>query len=175
LLCSRLHLEVVVLSLRLMICHRKVMFSKEFTMEPWMIAAREGIRDLTSRYNSNGDSGRFDEVRPLFHDDAEMHVGGRAHVGLEEIMTIFTGTKATLHASDRPKYIRHFTATHKIDLIDEDRANGRLYFCVLTSIGVDHWGVYTDTYLRKADGVWRFARRVVKVDGRVENSLFRDA
>lgn len=143
-------------------------------MQPWEIEARESIRDLTTRYNSNGDTGRFAEVRALFHDDAEMHLDGRPYVGIEEVMTIFTGTQGTLHASDRPPLIRHFTATHQIDLVDENNARGRLYFLTLTGIGPDHWGTYMDHYRKGDDGRWRFARRSVKIEGQAANSLFRD-
>ena len=141
-------------------------------MQPWEIDARESIRDLTTRYNSNGDTGRFGEVRKLFHDDAEMHIEGKPYVGVEEVMTIFTGTKDRISASDGPPLIRHFTGTHQIDLIDETNARGRLYFFVTTAIGPDHWGTYMDHYRKGDDGVWRFARRSVKVEGRSPNSVF---
>ena len=32
-------------------------------MESWELVARESVRDLVARYNANGDSGRFDEMR----------------------------------------------------------------------------------------------------------------
>lgn len=143
-------------------------------MEVWELIARESIRDLVARYNSNGDSGRFHEVQPLFHDDAEMHIEGTAYVGIEEIMSIFTGTEARLQNGAAPGYLRHFTATHKIDVLDEGNATGRLYFFVVTPVGPDHWGVYSDKYRRGADGIWRFQRRSVKVDGKSPNSLFAD-
>ena len=55
------------------------------------VIAREQIRDLVSRYNANGDSGRFERVRELFCPDATMQIGrGRTYDGLDEIMTIFT-------------------------------------------------------------------------------------
>jgi SnoaL-like domain len=141
-------------------------------MQPWEVDARECIRDLTTRYNSNGDSGRFNEVRALFHDDAEMHLEGRPYIGIDEVMTIFTGTQDQLNATDAPPLLRHFTATHQIDLIDSDHARGRLYFYVFTAIGADHWGTYMDHYRRGVDGNWRFARRSVKVEGRASNSVF---
>lgn len=141
-------------------------------MEPWEIDARECIRDLVARYNSNGDSGRFDDVRALFHDDAEMDIEGHVHVGLDSIMTIFTGTQNVMRASPGPTRVRHFTSTHQIDLTDQANARGRLYFVVMTNIGVDHWGTYRDLYRRGIDGRWRFARRSVAVDGRSPNSLF---
>jgi ketosteroid isomerase-like protein len=153
-------------------------------MELWEVTARESIRDLTTRYNSNGDAGRFANVRELFHDDAVMDLEGEVKTGLDEIMTIFTGTQSKLHgthassSAEAPRekaalpYVRHFTATHQIDLIDEYNASGRLYFFVVTPIGPDHWGRYTDIYRKNAAGQWKFARRHVKVDGRSENSLF---
>jgi SnoaL-like domain len=141
-------------------------------MDVWELIARESIRDLVARYNSNGDSGRFHEVRPLFHDDAEMHLEGEAYIGIEQIMTIFTGTKSRLENSDASGYLRHFGGTHKIEIADQDNASGRLYFFVVTAIGPDHWGVYSDKYRRGSDGTWRFQRRSVKVDGRSPNSLF---
>jgi ketosteroid isomerase-like protein len=153
-------------------------------VELWEISARESIRDLTTRYNSNGDAGRFANVRELFLDDAVMDLEGEVKTGLDEIMTIFTGTQSKLHdipAAGAPgapiekaalPYVRHFTATHQIDLVDENNATGRLYFFVVTPIGPDHWGRYTDTYRTNAAGQWKFARRHVKVDGRSANSLF---
>jgi ketosteroid isomerase-like protein len=153
-------------------------------VELWEISARESIRDLTTRYNSNGDAGRFANVRQLFLDDAVMDLEGEVKTGLDEIMTIFTGTQSKLHdipAAGIPgapiekaalPYVRHFTATHQIDLVDENNATGRLYFFVVTPIGPDHWGRYTDTYRTNAEGQWKFARRHVKVDGRSANSLF---
>ena len=153
-------------------------------MELWQISARESIRDLTTRYNSNGDSGRFAQVRELFLNDAVMDLEGKVHSGIEEVMTIFTGTQSRLRsAQDSPSaenekpvtpYVRHFTGTHQIDLVDENNATGRLYFFVVTPIGPDHWGRYTDVYKTDAAGNWRFARRHVKVDGKSANALFGD-
>jgi hypothetical protein len=31
-------------------------------MELWELIAREGIRDLVTRYNSNGDTGRLEQL-----------------------------------------------------------------------------------------------------------------
>lgn len=143
-------------------------------MQPWEIDARESIRDLAIRYNSNGDTGRFEEVRKLFHDDAEMHLEGRSYIGIEEVMTIFTGTKDRLDTNAGPPLVRHFGATHQIDLVDENNARGRLYFFVIANSGPDHWGTYMDVYRRDADGDgrWKFARRSVKVEGRAGASVF---
>lgn len=137
-------------------------------MELWELTAREAIRDLVARYNANGDTGRFEQVLELFAPTAVMELdGGRTFDGKAEIETIFTGATAGFDDWDGPVYLRHFTATLQIDVIDEARAKGRCYFAVVTSIGLDHWGRYIDEY-GVVDGAWRFTRRRVTTDGRVE-------
>jgi hypothetical protein len=141
--------------------------------------AREAIRDLVARYNSYSDSGRFEPLFGLFAPDAVMETGDLGgeftrYDGLEEITRIFTGAQDRVRSrpdSESPAYIRHFTATHQIDLIDTDHATGRLYFAVLMTHGLDHWGRYIDRYVR-FDGGWKFAHRKVYVDGGVAESWF---
>ncbi|MGA0879447.1 MAG: nuclear transport factor 2 family protein, partial [Ilumatobacteraceae bacterium] len=141
-------------------------------MEMWELAARESIRDLVARYNANGDSGRFAQVRELFSAEATMDIGdGRVYRGRDEVMTIFTRTKDGTGATSGLTHVRHTTSTHQIDLIDESSATGRLYFAVLTDIGLDHWGRYVDRYTVEG-GRWKFASRVVSVDGWSPQSLF---
>jgi hypothetical protein len=141
-------------------------------MEHWELAAREAIRDLVARYNANGDTARFAQVIELFAPDAVMDVGdGRLYTGHNEILTVFTRARDHAEGDHSPVYLRHLTATHQIDLIDEMTARGRCYYQVLTAIGIDHWGRYIDDY-RTVDGRWLFARRRVTVDGRAPASLF---
>jgi hypothetical protein len=143
--------------------------------------AREAIRDLVARYNSNSDAGRFGPLFELFAPDAVMETGDLGaeltrYEGLEGITRIFTGAKDRVESrpdTASPGYIRHFTATHQIDLVDADHAGGRLYFAVLMTHGLDHWGRYIDQYVR-LDGRWKFAHRKVYVDGRVAGSWFAD-
>lgn len=101
-------------------------------MELWEIEARDAIRDLVVRYNSNGDAGRFAEVMELFAADAVMVLDDHVRTGREEILTIFTGVREHLTVTDAtgskaPTYVRHMTATHQIDLIDQHAARGRCY------------------------------------------------
>lgn len=134
--------------------------------------ARDEIRDLVARYNANGDTGRFAQVRELFANDAVMRIEpDQEYVGIDAIMTIFTGTSSNTAAANSLTHVRHFTSTHQIDFEDDSHASGRLYFAVLTDVGLDHWGRYVDRYVRTADG-WRFLRRSVSVDGWSESSLF---
>ena len=143
-------------------------------MQTWELAAREAIRDLVARYNANGDAGRFAQVLELFAGDAVMTVdGGHVSHGVDEIAQIFSGAARLVaaNADDSPRYVRHFTSTHQIDLVDGEHATGRCYFQVLTAIGLDHWGRYVDEY-RVVDGRWRFAARSATVDGHSPESLF---
>jgi hypothetical protein len=148
------------------------------------LLAREGIRDLVARYNSYGDAGKFELLWPLFTDSAVMEVGPargerRVHSGIEEVKEIFTGAQGRVQAQNEAAattYIRHFTATHQIDLVDADHATGRCYFAVIIGNavepgGLDHWGRYVDEYVR-VDGVWKFQWRRVYVDGGIASSWF---
>ena len=147
-------------------------------MELWELDARESIRDLVTRYNSNGDSGRFPQVLELFAPDAVMEIVGSdggitAYRGRDEIATIFTGTKERWAESagrrGAPAYIRHCVFTHQVDLLDRTHARGRCYFQVLMAHGLDHWGRYIDEYEQR-DGRWLFTVRRVTTDGRVASS-----
>ncbi len=137
------------------------------------LIARESIRDLVARYNSNGDSGRFDQVLDLFAPDAVMELDGpegrELYRGRDEILTIFTGTKdrwaGESSATDgSPSYVRHRVATHQIDLDDPSHARGYCYYQVVMAHGLDHWGRYFDRYECVA-GRWLFAHRRVTREG----------
>jgi hypothetical protein len=62
--------------------------------------------------------------------------------------------KETTGAASGFTHVRHSTTTHQIDLVDETHANGRLYFFVVTDIGLDHWGRYVDSYV-SLNGQWK--------------------
>jgi hypothetical protein len=144
-------------------------------VELWEVQAREEIRDLVTRYNSNGDTGRFGPMMELFADHAVMETqGGRdgelvRREGKAAVESIFTGAKenwAEPAVPGAPVFIRHNVATHQIDVEDETHAKGRCYFHVNMAWGLDHWGRYIDTY-EKIDGRWLFTYRKVLIDGRV--------
>ena len=144
-------------------------------MEIWELIARESIRDLVSRYNATGDSGRFDEMVALFWDDATMEITGPdgpvVRRGRDEIRSIFTGVAdrwkpdETSAGSDAvcQHYMRHRVATLVIDVEDEHTARGYSYFEVVMPHGLDHWGRYFDRFEAR-DGVWKFAHRRVRGD-----------
>jgi uncharacterized protein (TIGR02246 family) len=135
-------------------------------MEPWELAARENIRDLVARYNANGDSGRFDPMLDLFAEDAVLEVPDAVLRGKAAIRAFLTEVAARTGPGGTARFVRHYTATHQIDVLSEREARGRCYYAVLTERGLDHWGRYLDEY-RRVDGRWLFARRQVTLDAAV--------
>ncbi len=136
-------------------------------MDLWELMARESIRDLVARYNANGDAGRIDALLELFTDDASVEVSpDDLYRGKQEIRSLFDGAADSSREFESIGFIRHFTATHQIDLVDESLARGRAYFVVFTAQGADHWGRYLDSYRRVGD-CWLFEHRRVVVDARV--------
>ena len=128
-------------------------------MEHWELAARESVRDLIAHYNLAGDRGWLDDMLELFTEDATLTIDGADHVGRDAIRAVFTQAKGP-----HPELIRHHVATLKIDVADEEHASARCYFQVLTAHGLDHWGRYSDRFVR-TNGRWLFTQRSVRVDG----------
>ncbi len=142
-------------------------------MELWELTARESIRDLVIRYNANGDSGRFAQVLELFTERAVFDVPGTRCDGRQEISRMLTDTQSMIKKIDAngpPRSLRHYTATHQIDVLDESHAKGRCYYSVLMPQGLDHWGRYADDY-ECCDGRWLFSYRKVTVDGYVAGGM----
>ena len=135
-------------------------------MTPSELAARESIRDLVARYNANGDSGRFDAMLALFTDDATLELEGETLRGRPAIRAFFERVAERTGAGRAAAFVRHFTATHQIDVLSEREARGRCYYAVLTERGLDHWGRYLDEY-RQLDGRWLFQRRRITLDAAV--------
>ncbi|TML11900.1 MAG: hypothetical protein E6G39_12760 [Actinobacteria bacterium] len=90
--------------------------------------------------------------------------------GIDQIKTIFTGTKGRLAdfglGTGKQFYMRHYTATHQVDLLDQTHAKGRCYYQVIMAHGLDHWGRYIDEYELR-EGRWLFTNRKVSMDGYV--------
>ncbi len=142
-------------------------------METWELVARESIRDLVARYNASGDAGRFDTMLELFTDDAILVVPDGTHQGRENIRMFFESVATGNGRRPGVRLIRHFTATHQIDVLDLHAARGRCYYQVLTDAGLDHWGRYVDRY-RRTDAGWRFQERRVSIDGTVPGGWAAD-
>ena len=135
-------------------------------MEPFELEARESIRDLVARYNACGDSGRFDPMLELFAEDAVLELADGAYAGRAAIRAFFESVAQRTGEGRAARFVRHFTATHQIDVLSPHEARGRCYYAVLTDRGLDHWGRYVDEY-RRSDGRWRFQRRKITLDAAV--------
>ena len=92
-------------------------------MDPAEVAARESIRDLVAHYNAAGDVGDIDAVAALFAPDAVMEVEGVAFSGREAVRAMFAGVARSTGDEQLAAYIRHFTATHQIDMTGPETAN----------------------------------------------------
>jgi uncharacterized protein (TIGR02246 family) len=136
------------------------------SVEPFEVVARESIRDLVARYNAKGDAGRFDEMLALFADDATFEFEGETLQGRPAIRAYFERVARRTGPGRSASFVRHFTATHQIDVLSAHAARGRCYYAVLTERGLDHWGRYVDEY-RNVEGHWRFQRRKVTLDAAV--------
>jgi 3-phenylpropionate/cinnamic acid dioxygenase small subunit len=136
-------------------------------VERFELEARESIRDLVARYNACGDSGRFDAMLALFAEDAVLELAERTLSGRAAIRAFFEEVAKRTGPGASARFVRHFTATHQIDVVSEREARGRCYYAVLTERGLDHWGRYVDAY-RCEGGRWLFARRQVTLDAKVE-------
>lgn len=142
------------------------------TVDFWELEARERIRELVADYDSLLDAGRYGPLQALFADDASLELPSGTFRGPREILAHFTHSGDQLAGAGRRGHLRHFGATHRIDVQDRHHATGRMYFAVFTPSGVDHWGRYVDTY-RNTHGHWRFTRRLVIVDGTSPTSPHR--
>ena len=142
-------------------------------MEPWEVGVREKVRDLVARYTWAADGGHTKEVAECFTVDGVLDVGehGGRWEGRAEIARQLDAVVARVAASGTtPGPVRH----HVTNLLVLDptlsSALARSYFAVYTSVGLDHWGRYYDR-VHEQEGRWRFAERVVRVDGRSADSI----
>lgn len=121
------------------------------------VIARVEISSLMSLYNTAGDSGRREEFSTVFTDDAVLEAPGINYTGKDAIVDgLFLGEAMA-------EFVRHHLGTSTIAMTGPDTASGRTYFQVITEIGLDHSGVYTDRF-RREDNAWKIAHRRVSID-----------
>jgi hypothetical protein len=151
-------------------------------MELWELVARESIRDLIVRWNSNGDAGRMSEMVKVLAPSVEFQAAESDVLhGRDEVLAFLTGVKGEKKADSgeaaassvrtgrylppgkRPS-LRHFTSTPQIDFESETRAQVRTYYQVLSTFGLDHWGRYLDEF-EVVDGEWLITKRTVTTEG----------
>jgi hypothetical protein len=137
--------------------------------------AREEIRYTLSVYNNAGDRGHVEELSRAFTVDGVLEFAGTRLVGRKAIAEGLGGTVEQTHASAaregaaRP-LVRHHLTTSRIELVGDREAVGWTYFTVITTIGLDHCGVYADRFTKTDDG-WLISLRRVKIDWRDPHSM----
>lgn len=124
------------------------------------VAAQIEIRDLIARYNHTGDAEDAGGYAGVFALDGVIEVFGHRFVGREAIHAWKAGRSLSGAPATGPLFRRHHVTTTRITLDGPDRASGLVYWIVITQIGVDHTGFYTDRYVR-VDGEWLIAHRQV--------------
>ena len=134
------------------------------------LAAREEIRQLISRYCVAADSGRLDEVAGLFTPGGHIDFRGGHHVGADGIGAMFAESGRRLRGNMPPGRLLHTVSTTDISLLSGEAAKAISYFTVFSGLGADHWGRYRDELVVEG-GRWRFAARVITVDGRIPGGV----
>lgn len=130
-------------------------------------ADRNAIRNLMARYSLASDCGRFEALAETFAEDGTLCFSGQATTGRAAIVA-----RLNQRGPRNPAltFTRHHLTTSLIE-VEGERATGKTYFQVLTNIGLDHCGVYLDTFVSQ-DGNWSFARREARVDWQAPQSLY---
>lgn len=139
------------------------------------LLVREEIRQLIATYNTSVDSGRREEFSSVFCEDAILQAPGLDCSGREDIVNqIFTNVGRDIADASQLvfQFVRHQITTSQITLTSPNIAKGRTYFLVVTNIGLDHSGIYTDEF-RKEGESWKISRRKVTLDYMSADSLFQ--
>ena len=142
------------------------------------LLAHAGIRDTMAKYNHSGDSLRAEEFAACFTEDGILESaqeGGFHYTGRAEILAWQTAWRSGPPSAETPrgaKFVRHNLTTSRIELTGPHSAKARTYWVVMTDVGPDHCGVYTDTF-RKVGEDWLIAHRKVKTEWWADNSHFR--
>jgi ketosteroid isomerase-like protein len=121
---------------------------------------RLAIRDLTARYNFAIDNRDLKSVGELFTDNGSFGSkdGAMRAVGRDAVLTQFESRFSVLGATN------HFAHDHVIWFESATRARGQL------SVHAEVWRTeqpmvtalrYDDLYEKSADGLWRFAERLL--------------
>lgn len=140
-------------------------------MEMWELAAREQIRDTLARYNWSGDAGRLEGLAETFCTDGVLEIRGFAPLrGRSEIVAFLGGVTGNIAQNvEVNPVVRHNLANVLFTSLTSEQANVSSYFTVLTHIGLDHFGRYSDTLVPEGD-TWLIKHRKVSTDWAAPNS-----
>ncbi len=144
-------------------------------MTPDQSRAREAIRHVQSAYHAAGDRGRVDDLVRCFTEDGVLEFASGSFVGRKEIAGRLRSLGGdaprppSLPAGAKPFLHHHLTTSH-IEFSGGAEATGSSYFLVMSPIGIDHSGRYTDVYVGDGDA-WLIARRAVVVSWASPDSI----
>jgi hypothetical protein len=138
------------------------------------LLAREGIRKTLATYNNSGDWLRINDFAGVFTEDGVLESPQFRLEGRAQILAWLSGEGVGEDKKSRPavKFMRHNLTTCDITLEGADRARSRTYFFVVTDIGPDHAGVYSDE-LHKVGDRWLIKHRKIRMDWYATNSVVR--
>ncbi len=144
-------------------------------MESWEIEARVSVQILMTDYGRCVDTGRLDELADLF--TARCHYDMGTGPVLEDRAAILRrGEEVRQMFRDAPSFggrVRHHVTPVSLQFLSPDEAKATSYFLTMGRTGPDHWGSYRDVVVREGEQ-WRFARRVVTVEGHSADSPAAD-
>lgn len=119
------------------------------------------IHELVADYNWAWDHGDWDGLVACFTPDGVfVDAAGDEHRGAHGIRAFASASPGAFGV------MRHITSSHRVTELDADSARHRCYMVFLSHPDGERkldTGEYEDTLVR-VDGVWRFARRVVRFD-----------
>lgn len=138
--------------------------------------ARQSIMAALSQYNIAGDQGDYQRAVRSFHEQGRIEfANGNVLVGRADIAAFLaklSRDRTLPYGGDI--FQRHHLSTCSVEFSAPDLAESVTYFSVLTEIGLDHFGVYSDRFAKTADG-WLILRRRIRIDFVREDSRFARA
>ncbi|HEY0958475.1 MAG TPA: nuclear transport factor 2 family protein [Novosphingobium sp.] len=150
--------------------------------------AHVAIRNQLARLAQAGDARKGDIYAEIFTEDCLFQFGDddnlRSMEGRETIRQYINGRPIDMSteeqaAASKPKkpanplgFISHHLTTSSIELVSDDEADVRTYWFVISPIGPDHSGFYTDRWHKVGDD-WQLKHRRIRTVWRAENSYTR--
>ena len=135
------------------------------------LVSLEAIRTLRLRYCHHLDANRMDELGALFTEDAICQVDRAGWTGRDAIKAGLAQAFRDFDTEQRGEYpFLHAVSNHWIEILDEDRAEGRCYLIDFVTQRPDGenplllLGVYVDEY-RRVDGEWLISHTRLDVVG----------
>jgi hypothetical protein len=128
--------------------------------------ARVQIQHTMAIYCSSVDSGDPDGVASAFMPSARLELSsGTQAQGQEAIRSFYAAVIGPGRPDRQPDgtipLLRHNLTTSRVELLDQDRAQGWTYFMTLTRFGLDHAGRYLDMFRRDGERWLIEDRRIV--------------